>query len=94
MLKDESDKTFINTSYLVYKNENLTKVFQNRKTGVVLSEESGVGKIPFDRIISYRRDLKSVALCMDEDVSHLDEPFQQSIWVKFISWYKTKKEDS
>jgi XTP/dITP diphosphohydrolase len=85
LMREKLDRSILRTAILVYKDKFVEKVFTNILNGIILVQPEGSGKIAFDRIISFRKDKKSVAQCDDEHIVISD--VKKTVWDLFVPWY-------
>lgn len=88
LMEDKTDRKIIFEDILVFKDHNQRKVFVVTQTGELLFEPKGEGH-PVDRIVSFRKDKKSIAECTQLGISSFDENVATStlIWKQFAQWY-------
>lgn len=90
LLKDKENKDVTFHEVVCYKDENTLQLFTNRTLGKVLDKPRGSAS-PFMELCTFRDDGKSMAQCVNENISVFDH---STIWEKFGQWYKdTIKED-
>lgn len=88
LMKSKNDRKIIFEDILVFKGHNQTKVFVVTQTGELLFEPKGEGH-PVDRIVSFRKDKKSIAECTELGISSFDENVTASVWKQFGEWYNS-----
>lgn len=88
LLKPYPNKEIIFSEHICYIDEKRVKVFSRNVKGTVLTESQGKGK-PSMTIVSFRKDRKSMAACVNEGVHFMETG--SSVWHDFAKWYKEKK---
>ncbi len=85
LLKVKTDKRIFMENYACYKDSKLTKIFTRKLIGIFVDQPKGEGNI-IDVIVSFRRDLKTIAECHDLDIPTTDENADSSQWEKLGKW--------
>ena len=85
LMKDKEDKTIILREYITYISNDITKIFSHEIKGYFLDFEEGEGT-SLDRVITFRKDRKSVARCQNENILSID---QTKMWNQ-LGRYLTK----
>jgi XTP/dITP diphosphohydrolase len=86
LMRSKKDRSIFIGTILIYKDGNQEKAFLNSKKGKILEAETGTGKFAFDRIVTFRKDEKSLAECIDLGIDKFDD--KSIIWDDFAKWYK------
>ncbi len=89
LMKSKTDKSIILQNYACYKDAAQTKIFTRKLVGIIKNEPAGEGNI-IDRIVSFRKDLKTNAECDALNLPMADENADTSQWEKLAIWLSSK----
>lgn len=90
LLKDKENKDVTFYEVVCYKDARTLQLFTNKIPGKVLDKPQG-SALPFMELCTFRNDRKSMAQCVNENISEFDHP---AIWGKFGEWYQTTTKKS
>jgi len=89
MLKDKKDRTIIMENVLVFKDINILKHFKIVRKGLIIEAPKGIANWN-DQIITFRKDKKTIAQCLNNNLDIFDSNKTESIWQTFAKWYKNE----
>jgi len=89
LMKGKTDKSIVLQNYACYKDAEQTKIFSRKLVGIIKSEPAGEGNM-IDKIVSFRKDLKTIAECDALNLPMADENSDISQWEKLAIWLSSK----
>lgn len=89
LMRDKKDRRISVENVIVYKDSKTLKAFLSKREGKILKQAKGKG-IAIDRIVSFRKDNKSIAECIKSGISRFDTKFKDSVWTRFGEWFNKR----
>ncbi len=90
LMRNKTDKTIIIQNFACYMDEEQRKIFTRKLIGIIKDEPAGEGNI-IDRVVSFRKDLKTIAQCDALNIPMADEDADSSQWEKLAIWLDNSK---
>lgn len=90
LMKSKQDRTIILENFCCYTDGQIYEVFTRKLYGKINLEPSGNGNF-IDRIVSFRKDGKSITDCENECENDYDEGADSSQWEKLAIWLSTSE---
>ena len=86
LMSDKENREIILRESVTYIDKNHLKTFIYDNKGIVLRESSG-DSTPLDQIVTFKDDMKSMAVCENEGITRIP---QNELWSDVGKWLKEK----
>ena len=88
LMKDKNEKTILFNYIAIYKDNLKSKLFNITLNGEFLEKSKGKNGSTLDKVVTFRKDKKTIAECEDKNITFHDFP-EHPLWKKVGKWLKS-----